>query len=187
MSSYRLLPCALALTLLVSACNSGSDVQVFGGDTDVVNNNITLHDGSVTIKAHGMPDALVDGTGNLSIDGHAVTVNDAQRALLLRYNGAARQMREDAIATGKAGVETATKELGAVAGRMTGADTTEETKQKAEAAAAGIRESAAKICVDLADMKTAQDELASQLDAFKPYAQALTDENIDKCRKGTKH
>ena len=185
MNSHRLLPCILALALLSACSDSGSDVQVFGGNTDVVNNHITLHDGTVTIKAQGAPDALVDGTGHLSIGGHDVPVNDAQRALLQRYNGAARKMREDAIAIGKAGVETATKELGAVAGKMTGADTTEETKQKAEAAAANIRQAAAKICTDLSDMKTTQDQLAPQLDAFKPYAQALTDENVEKCRRDT--
>lgn len=185
--SFRYLPCVLALAVLTSACSSGNDVQIFGGDTDVINGHITLHDGRVTIKASGVPDATVDQNGQLAIDGHDVAVNDAQRALLQRYNGAARQMREDAIATGKAGVATATKELGAVAGKMTGADTAEQTKQKVEEAAANVKQSAAKICEDVADMKTAQDALATQLDAFKPYATAVSDEHVEKCRKDTRH
>jgi hypothetical protein len=186
--SFRYLPCVLALAVMTSACSdSGNDVQVFGGDTDVVNHQITLHDGKVIIKAPGAPDATVDQSGQFAIKEQPITVNDAQRALLQRYNGAARQMREDAIATGKAGVATATKELGAVAGKMTGADTAEETRQKAEDAANGVRQAAAKICDDIAEMKSAQDELANQLDAFKPYGQALTDANIEKCRKDTRH
>ena len=186
--SLRYLSGVLALAVLTAACSEqGNDVQIFGGDTDVVNHQVTLHDGRVTIKVPGAPDATVDQNGQLAIDGHDVAVNDAQRALLQRYNGAARQMREDAIATGKAGVATATKELGAVAGKMTGADTAEQTKQKVEEAAANIKQSAAKICEDVADMKSAQDELAMQLDAFKPYAQAVTEANVEKCREGTKH
>lgn len=185
--SFRYLPCVLALAVLTSACSSGNDVQIFGGDTDVINGHITLHDGQVTIKASGAPDATVDQNGQLAIDGHDVAINDAQRTLLQRYNGAARQMREHAMEAGKAGVATATKELGAVAGKMTGADTAEQTKQKVEEAAATIKQAAAKICEDVADMKSAQDALAAQLDAFKPYATAVSNENVEKCRKDTKH
>ncbi|WP_109127047.1 DUF2884 family protein [Dyella sp. C11] len=187
MTAHRLLPGVLVLALLVSACNgSGDDVQVFGGSTDVVNNRITLHDGLVSIKASGAPDATVDQAGQLIINNQPVAVNDAQRALLQRYNGAARQMREDAIATGKAGVATATKELGAVAGKMTGATTSEQASQQAEEASRAVELAAARICDDIASMKSAQDDLAGQLDAFKPYAQALTDENVEKCHKGTR-
>lgn len=186
--STRYLSCVIALALLTAACDgSGSDIQVFGGNTDVVNRQITLHDGTVVIKAAPAPDARVDANGTLTIDGHEVTLTDAQRALLQRYNGAARQMREDAIATGKAGIATATKALGAAAGKITGADSADETSKKADEAAANVELAAAKICDDIADMKTAQDAVATQLDAFKPYASALTDENIAHCRKGTKH
>lgn len=184
--SFRYLPCVLAVAVLMSACSSGSDVQIFGGDTDVINNRITLSNGHVTIKLPGSPDATVDQAGQFAVDGKNVAVNDAQRALLQRYNGAAQHMREHAMEAGKAGVATATKELGAVAGKMTGADTAEETKQKVEAASQNILQAAAKICDDLADMKSAQDELATQLDAFKPYATAVTDDNVQKCRKDTK-
>ena len=187
--SFRHLPCLLALTVLTTACSggSGNDVQVFGGDTDIVNNHITLHDGRVTIKASGVPDAVVDIQGQLSIDGHDVPVNDAQRALLQRYNASAQAMRTDAIATGKAGVATAAQAMGAAAGKITGADSADATKEKVEAAAQNVKQAAAKICDDLGAMKAAQDELATQLEAFKPYAQALNETNIEKCRKDTTH
>jgi hypothetical protein len=184
--SFRYLPCVLALAVLTSACSSDNDVQIFGGTTDVINSHITLSDGRVTIKTPGAPNATIDQNGQLAIDGHDVAVNDAQRALLQRYNGAARQTREHAMQAGKAGVATASKELGAVAGKMTGADTAEQTKQKVEDASKDILQAAAKICDDMVEMKTAQDQLAVQLDAFKPYATALNDESVEKCRKDTK-
>jgi Protein of unknown function (DUF2884) len=186
--SFRYLPCVLAVALLTTACSdSGHDVQVFGASTDVISNNITMHDGVITIKVSGAPTATVDQQGQLVVDGKAVAVNDAQHALLQRYNGTALKMHDDAIATGKAGAETATKALGAVAGKLTGADSAEETRQKAEAAAKDVQQAAAKICDDLADMKSAQDELANQLEAFKPYGQALSDRNVEGCRKSLKH
>jgi hypothetical protein len=186
--SFRYLPCVLALAVLTTACsNSGSDVQVFGGNTDIISPHVRLHDGVITIKASGAPDATVNPQGQFSIDGHDIAVSDGQRALLQRYNAAGQKMHADAIATGKAGQETATKALGAVASRMTGADNTEATRQKVEAAAQDVRQAVAKICDDLADMKSTQDELASQLDAFKPYGQALTEQNVDKCRSSAKH
>ncbi|WP_445143802.1 DUF2884 family protein [Dyella sp. Tek66A03] len=181
----RHLPSLLALAVLVTACsNSSNDTQVFGGRTDIINHRITMQDGQVTIHADGAPDAVVDGNGKLTIDGRDVPVNDAQRALLQRYNASAQSMREDAIATGKAGAATAAKAVGSVASKLTGSD---EDKAAAhdqiEAAAKDVKVAAAKICDDVASMKKAQDELATQLDAFKPYATALGEANVEKCRE----
>ncbi|MHA6203270.1 DUF2884 family protein [Dyella soli] len=184
---HRHLPWLLAAATLLAACNSSSDVQVFGGDTDIVNDHITLHDGRVTIKAAGVPDAIVDANGQLSVNGQNVPVNGAQRALLQRYNAAAQAMRADAIATGKAGIETATKAIGAAAGKVTGAESADAVRDTADAAARNVKQAAAKICDDLAGMKAAQDELATQLDAFRPYAQALSGSNVSECREHTAH
>jgi len=186
--SFRYLPCVLALAVLTTACSgSGSDVQVFGGSTDIINNRITLHDGVVTIKASGVPDATVNAQGQLAIDGHDVAVNGAQRTLLQRYNAAAQAMRTDAIATGKAGASTAMKAVGAAASKITDAEGAEAARAKAEEAASDVKQAAAKICEDVAAMKSAQDELATQLEAFKPYAHALGESNVEKCRKDTAH
>lgn len=178
----------LALTVLLAACSgSGSDVQVFGGKTDIINNHLSLHDGRVTVRVSGAPNAEVDPDGRFTIDGKDVPVNDAQRELLKRYSAAAQAMREHAIATGKAGVATATEAMSAAAGRLTGAQGADATRDQVETAAAGVQQAAAKICDDLAAMKSAQDELATQLEAFKPYAHALEDANVEKCRKDTHH
>lgn len=181
---HRYLPLILASTAL-AACSGGvgDDVQVFGGGTDWINSRITLHDGSVTIRADGAPNAVVDANGQLSINGQNVPANDAQRDLLKRYAATAQSMREHAVATGKAGVATATQAVSAAAGKMMGSDDAAEAGAKAKAAADNIKVAAAKICYDLADMKTAQDELATQMEAFKPYAGALSDASIAKCRK----
>lgn len=186
--SHRYLPCALILAALTTACSgSGGDVQVFGGSTDTINNRITLHDGVVTIRASGVPDATVNSQGQLAVDGHDIAINDAQRSLLQRYSTAAQAMRTDAIATGKAGVATATQAVSAAAGKITGTDSAEAARVKADEAAATVKQAAAKICDDLVAMKSAQDELATQLDAFKPYAHALDDASVEKCRKDTAH
>ncbi|WP_430389589.1 DUF2884 family protein [Dyella sp. 20L07] len=186
--AFRHLPWLVAAATLLTACgNHGDDMQVFGGDTDIVSHRVTLHDGRVTIKSPGVPDAVVDADGQLSIDGHDVAVNDAQRALLKSYNAAAQTMRADALATGKAGVATATQAMSAAAGKITGADNAEATKAKVEAAAQGVKQAAAKICDDLAAMKATQDQLATQLDAFKPYADALANSNVERCREHTAH
>jgi hypothetical protein len=154
---------------------------------DIINNRITLHDGVVTIRASGVPDATVNAQGQLAVDGHDVAVSDAQRSLLQRYNAAAQTMRTDAIATGKAGAATAAKAVSAAAGKITGADSAEAARAQAEEAAANVKQAAAKICDDLETMKSAQDELATQLEAFKPYAHALGDTTSEKCRKDTAH
>ncbi len=186
--TYRHLPLLFAVATVLSACgNHGDDMQVFGGSTDIVNHRITLHDGNVTIKASGVPDAVIDANGDLSINGQNVAVNDAQRALLQRYNAAAQTMRSDAIATGKAGMATATQAMSSAAGKLTGAESEDTMKDKVEAAAQNVKQAAAKICDDLAGMKAVQDELGTQLDAFKPYADAIDTASIEHCREHTKH
>ena len=100
--SFRYLPCVLALATLTAACSgSGDDLQVFGGNTDIINHRISMHDGVITVRAPGVPNATVDPQGQFAIDGQNVTVNDAQRALLQRYSAAGRKMHDDAVATGK--------------------------------------------------------------------------------------
>jgi Protein of unknown function (DUF2884) len=186
--TYRHLPWLVAAAVALTACgNHGDDTQVFGGSTDIVNHRITLHDGLVTIKASGVPDAVIEANGQLTIDGKAVPVNDAQRALLQRYNATAQTMRADAIATGKAGMATATQAMSTAAGKLTGAESEESAKDKVEAAAQTVKQAAGKICSDLADMKVVQDQLATQMDAFKPYATALETENIERCQEHTAH
>ena len=184
---FRRLPLVLAMAGMIAACsNSSNDTQVFGGRTDIINHRISMQDGQVTIHADGAPDAVVDGSGKLTIDGHDVPVNDAQRALLQRYNASAQAMREDAIATGKAGAATAAKAMGSVASKLAGGDADKAAAHdQIEAAAKDVERAADKICDDVASMKAAQDELASQLDAFKPYATALGEANVEKCRKHT--
>lgn len=184
--SHRYLPCVLTLAVL-TACSGGAggDVQVFGGSTDTINSHITLHNGSVTIKADGVPDAMVDASGQLSVNGQNVQETDAQRALLQRYNASAQAMREHAMAAGKAGVATATQAMSAAASKMIGSDSAEQAAAKTEAAADNVRQAAAKICDDLADMKAAQDALATQMDAFKPYSAVLDEANITKCRRSS--
>jgi hypothetical protein len=184
----RHLPWLLVAATVLSACgNHGDDMQVFGGSTDIVNHRITLHDGNVTIKSSGVPDAVIDANGDLSIDGHNVAVNDAQRALLQRYNAAAQAMRTDAIATGKAGMATATQAMSSAAGKLTGAETEDTVKEKVDAAAANVKQAAAKICDDMTAMKAVQDELAPQMEAFKPYADALNTDSVERCKQHTTH
>lgn len=176
----------LALTALLAACSdSGSDVQVFGGQTDIINSHLTLHEGKVTIRVSGAPHAEVGPDGTFAVDGKDIAVNDAQRALLKRYNASAQTMRKDAIATGKAGMATAKQAINHAVDHVTHTNDGGAGDNQVEAAAANVKQAAARICDDLVAMKTAQDELAVQMDAFKPYAHALDDASVEKCRKDT--
>ena len=185
--TFRQVPWLLAAALLSACGHGGSDVQVFGGDTDTINHHITLHQHRVAIRVASAPEAVVDASGQLFVDSKPVPVNDAQRALLQRYNASAEAMRTDAIATGKAGMATAAQALNAAAGHIIGGDGAESTKDKVEAAAQSVKQSAAKICDDLAAMKSAQDALVTQLDAFKPYGQALRESDVEQCRHDASH
>jgi hypothetical protein len=48
-----------------------------------------------------------------------------------------------------------------------------------------VEQSAGKICNDPVDIQTAQDGLAAQLPAFKPYAHLITGQSVADCKNDT--
>jgi hypothetical protein len=164
MARHFLAPMLLAATLLAGCSGLG--------DTSIANGGIVLDHGEITLHASDAPAATIDAAGTLRIDGKAVALAPDQRALLLRYYQGVRAVREHGIATGKAGAAAAAASLkDAVAGGSAAGD-------KAADRADQVTRMATRICQDLAEVKAAQDALAVQLPAFKPYANIL-DEDKD--------
>lgn len=173
-----------ALAAMLAGCGNDSDhtsTNFIGlGSSSLVNGGITVHDNQVTLHARSAPNAVINAAGELSIDGKPVAINAAQRALLQDYHRNALAVREHGIATGKAGVAIAGQAISSVAKGLASGDTDNIDKQ-IDAKSKNVEQEARKICTDLAGVKVAQDSLATQLPAFKPYAGIVDASSVSDC------
>lgn len=179
----RFLP-ALLVTALLAGCDSGGDhLTLINGD------NTSIEDGAIRVEGswielnpeHGAS-ATIGSSGDFAVDGKPVDITPAQRALLLQYHAGAVAVREHGVATGKAGAAIAGEALKGVASSLAGGDG-KSTEERVNAQADQVKQAALRICDDLEQIRDAQDQLATQLEAFKPYDQLITADSVSDCRK----
>lgn len=185
--SYQRVIGLLAMTALIASCGKESaisNVMSFRSST-LINGSITLLNDEVTLHVQSAPDAVINAAGDLSINQHPTTVNAAQRALLQDYYRNVLAVNEHGIVTGKAGVAIAGQAIKSVAQGVANGNM-DNIDKEINAKSQKVTQSALKICQDLARIKTAQDSLAGQLAAFKPYAGIVDAGNITDCTSDSK-
>jgi hypothetical protein len=149
-----------------------------------IDNAISLMDGYIAVHAPGRPDADISAAGGLSIEGNNVAVTDAQRDLLKHYYTSAFALRDHGIATGKAGAKVASTAISSVVKGLSSGNTS-NIDSEVNASAAKVEAVAENICLDLQQIQVTQDALASQLDAFRPYA-VIKGNKVDDCSRDLK-
>ena len=176
----------LTACLFITACSgkSDNDVIVTNGSTDMANGHIRLNNDHVILRVDGSPDATISAGGDLQIDQQTVSTNDAQRQLLQSYYQNAFAIRTDGIATGKAGAAVGAQAIKSVATRLASGDP-DKIQQDVAAKTKVVKEAARKICLDVSGIQTAQNQLATQLPAFKPYGSIIGTEDAKDCMNGT--
>lgn len=176
--------CALVLLGLLAGCGDSSDhVSIIGfNNISLTHGHIGMNDGHATLHVDGAPDAVISASGDFSIDARPVTVDAAQRVLLQSYYRDVAAVRSHGIETGKAGTATAGVALKSVASNLANG-TTDQIEKQVNAQADKVKQSAMKICQDVANIQTTQNALALQLAAFKPYSGIVADEDVRDCSK----
>ncbi len=173
----RSLTCATLLCILLAACARDSGTTIAGG-----HGSIQLRDGVAAIQVAGQPDASVTGDGTLSIAGKPVPLTADQRDLLKQYYVHVYKIRSEGIATGKAGAALAGQAMGSVMSGLAHGNT-DQIGKDIQAQASTVTAQAAAICAGLEQLRAAQDAVASQVAAFRPYA-TLDEKGVAKCRQG---
>lgn len=150
--------------------------------------NITLNgkDGGMLIGRHtigshdpNLPKAEITPQGDFLVDGKAVTIDDAQRRLLLDYRGHIIAVASTGMSLGAKGADLGMRAAGeAVKGIFTG--NADQVGQKIEAEAEKLKVEAMAICTELKPLLATQDALAASLPEFKPYAK-MEQADIDDC------
>jgi hypothetical protein len=180
----RFLPALLATALLAGCNSSGDHLTLINGDNTSIENGAIRVEGSQIVlhPEHGAP-ATIGSSGDFAVDGKPVEITPAQRALLLQYYAGAAAVREHGVATGKAGAAIAGAAIKGAVSSVAGGDG-KSTEDRVNAQTDKVKQAALKICDDLEQIRDAQDQLATQLEAFKPYGQLITADSVSECRKG---
>ncbi len=164
----------LAVTAcILTACNAP--------DTVMENGAITLDGNQVTLRVAGSPKATIYADGAFAIDGNTVATTPAERSLLARYNQSVRSVHDTGLVMGKAGVRMATRAV--VAGTSSTPDSADKV---AEAGVGQMEKLNLDICRATASIKTTQDQLATQLATFKPYASIVDASDVTDCESDAK-
>jgi hypothetical protein len=175
MNAIRNFGIVALLGIGLAACSANNDDSVFRYIS-------VLDDARIAVHAHSAPDAIVSAAGELKIDGKNVAVTPAQKDSLMRYYAIVMALRQDAIATGKAGANTAATAIGSVISGIANGDPN-TIGDKVDAQAAKVDAAAAQVCKDLSAIQTAQGEIAGQLAVFKPYA-LIDARQVQDCEHG---
>jgi hypothetical protein len=165
MTSLKAFALALAVGLL-AACSQGRGDD---GHTSVFQHLSIADNGDVIAHARDGSSARISAAGDIEIGGKPITVTAAQRRLLQSYHADTLALRRDAVATGKAGIQTGLHAISAVAkglasGNPDSIDAEVNSRaQKVDALAHGV-------CQDLARLYADQGQVATAIPAFNPYA-----------------
>ena len=178
----------LAGVVLLSACGRGAEApadekSAFEGLADTIGNEIregmATENISLSKGRNDLPAAEITPTGDLIINGEAITLDDKQRGLALDYRARLTDIAEAGAKVGLQGAELATAAMKEAAkAALNGNPVDVEAHMKKEAGA--IRASAAALCDQLPALYRAQKDLAAAVPEFVPYA-TMDEGDINDC------
>jgi hypothetical protein len=173
MSGLKTFALTLAVGLL-AACSHGN-----GHDSVFQHLSITGN-GDVIAQARDGSRARISAAGDLEIAGQRIAVTPSQRELLRGYHADTLALRNDAIATGKAGMETGLHAIGAVAKGLASGNP-DSIDSQVEGRAKKVDALADAVCRDLARLYANQGQLTTAIPEFSPYA-TIEPHEVSDCR-----
>jgi hypothetical protein len=175
----------LTLCSLLAACDGGSDGHSITIESGVhlSNGSIRTKDGQIILRTSNAPDAMISAQGDLTINQQSVAADPAMRDLLKSYYQNATAVHTDGIATGKAGADVGKQAMESVKEGLANGHP-DQIGPEVEAKAQLVKEAALKICQDLNGVQAAQNQLAAQLPAFKPYGHIVSADDVSDCKDG---
>lgn len=150
-------------------------------DTQLKTQDLTLDN-----KHHIAPEGKITPQGDLLIAGKPVPLTPAQRSEVLAYRQQAIAVGEAGIAIGRSGAKLGLQAASTAIAAVFSGKSDAEVKQQVEAKATGIRASALKLCQQLPAMMAAQQKLAADVPAFRPYA-TMTQHDVQHCMDDAIH
>lgn len=174
------LSCSL---ILLAGCAA---FRTADADLDTAARQVATENMTLTADAAGTPTATITPQGDFLVAGQTVAITPRQREDLLAYRAQYVDIAQQGIAIGHAGVDVGRRAVAPLifASLFGASDQTIDASM--DKRLAGVRAATAKLCDRMPALMTAQQQLATDLPAFKPYA-TLTPKKIDDCRQDALH
>lgn len=171
-----ILSCTL---VLLSACAAfrTADTELDAASRQIATENMTL-----TTDDADAPKAAITPQGDFLVAAKPVALTARQHKEVLAYRAQYIDIAQAGIAIGHQGVDAGRHAMVPMifASLFGASDKTIDASM--DKRLAGVREATAKLCDRMPGLMEAQQQLAADLPAFKPYA-TLTQKKIDDCRR----
>jgi hypothetical protein len=165
--------------VLLSACASFRTADI---ELDTASRQIATGDITLTADDAGVPKATITPQGDFLVAGKSVAPSPEQRDEILGYRAQYIDIAQRGIAIGREGVEVGRHAVAPMIFAALFGASDEDIDASMDKRLAGVREATAKLCDRLPALMQAQQQLATDLPEFRPYA-SLTRKKIDDCRK----
>lgn len=169
----------LLACLLVAAC-SGHGGNHSGG-AHVLNGSVQLGNGQITLHTWNTPVATIGANGDFQIGQQMVSTTPAVRDLLKSYYANVQLIHTDNIATNQAGDAMGNQISRAVKTQLDNGHP-DQIEKAVKDQTKPLVQAALKTCQDISAVKATQDQLVSQLPAFKPYGNIVSADDISDCK-----
>lgn len=143
-----------------------------------------LANGNISLSSGGndsLPKAEIGPKGDLLIGGAPVTIDEAQRALLMEHRARILTVAKAGMDIGVQGADLGMKAAReAIKGVFTG--NTDDIEKRVNSEADKLKAEAEKLCATLPALMTSEQAVAAAVAEFKPYAK-MQQADIDDCNK----
>jgi hypothetical protein len=171
-----------------SAIGKAAAAGIAKARRELATKNITV--GELRVNGGGNPRSTADDNrpkgeitpeGDFLVDGEAVSITPAQRALLLQHRARIIEIAEAGMEIGMQGADLAARATTEALKGVFSGRSEQEIERRVEAEAEGIKAAAMALCERLPALYQSQQQLAAALPEFGPYA-TMTADDIDDCR-----
>jgi hypothetical protein len=177
---FAILSCSFVLLPGCAAFRT-ADADLDAASRQIVTDNMTL-----TAAGSGVPKAAITPQGDFLVAGKPVDITPGQRREILAYRAQYIEIAQAGIAIGHQGVDVGRRAVVPMIFASLFGASDETIDASMDKRLTGVRDATAKLCDRMPALMAAQQQLATDLPAFKPYA-TLTQEKIDDCRQDVRH
>lgn len=175
-----LLSCGI---VLLSGCAA---FRTANRDLDTASRQITTGNMTLTADDSSVPKAAITPQGDFLVASKPVALSAQQREEVLAYRAQYIDIAQAGIAIGHQGLDAGRRAVAPMVFAALFGASEQSIDASMDKRLAGLREATAKLCNRMPALMHAQQQLAADLPAFKPYA-TLTQKKIDDCRQDALH
>jgi len=174
-ATAKVLSYAFAAAGLLFLAGAHADVRI----NSVNSTDVYLRGQDVVITADDGSEALITPAGDLRIRGRQVAVTGNERVLLKKYSAGILDIQEHGMRIGEHALNMVGGMVGTLVTDLMDGGDDKQMDRDMKAKAEPLKDEARALCADVRIQRQLQQQLVSELPAFRPYAVIDTDSDDD--------